>query len=44
MGLGYTLTEEVFYEGGKVITRGYDTYDIPRFSWLPKIETFILKG
>jgi CO/xanthine dehydrogenase Mo-binding subunit len=41
MGLGYTLTEEVVYEGGKIISNGFDSYEIPHFSWLPKIETFI---
>jgi isoquinoline 1-oxidoreductase len=43
MGLGYTLTEELIYEGGNIITRGFDSYDIPKFSWLPKIETFIIQ-
>jgi CO/xanthine dehydrogenase Mo-binding subunit len=42
MALGYTFTEEVFFEGGKIIDRGFDTYEIPKFSWLPKIDTVIL--
>jgi len=42
MGLGYALTEEIFFEGGNITDRGFDTYEIPRFSWLPKIETVIL--
>jgi nicotinate dehydrogenase subunit B len=42
MGLGYTLTEEVFFEGGKILTLSLDKYKIPLFSWLPKIETVIL--
>ena len=42
MGLGYTLAEEVKFEGGKINSHSLDTYDIPRFSWLPKIDTFIL--
>jgi isoquinoline 1-oxidoreductase len=42
MGLGYTLAEEVMFEGGNIKNRGFDTYDIPRFSWLPKIDTLIL--
>ncbi len=25
MGLGYTFTEEVFFEGGNILTRGFDT-------------------
>ena len=42
MGLGYTFTEEVFFEGGNILTRGFDTYEIPRFSWIPKIDCVIL--
>ncbi len=44
MGLGYTLTEEVRFKGGKVLDRNFDTYDIPRFSWLPKIETVLIEN
>ena len=42
MGLGYTIAEEVKFEGGKILTKSLDAYDIPRFSWLPKIDTVIL--
>jgi nicotinate dehydrogenase subunit B len=42
MGLGYTFTEEVMFEGGNILSRGFDTYEIPRFSWLPKIDCVIL--
>jgi nicotinate dehydrogenase subunit B len=42
MGLGYTLAEELMFEGGKILSNSLDKYDIPRFSWLPKIETVIL--
>jgi nicotinate dehydrogenase subunit B len=42
MGLGYTFTEEVMFEGGNILTRGFDTYEIPRFSWLPKMDCVIL--
>ena len=42
MGLGYTFTEELSFEGGNIKDRGFDTYQIPRFSWLPKMETVIL--
>lgn len=42
MGLGYALTEEVRFEGGKVLDTNFDTYSIPRFSWLPEIDTVIL--
>jgi nicotinate dehydrogenase subunit B len=43
MGLGYTLSEELKYEGGNILSRGFDSYEIPHFSWLPKIETFIFE-
>jgi nicotinate dehydrogenase subunit B len=39
MGLGYALAEHVRFIGGQVLVENFDTYDIPRFSWLPKIET-----
>jgi len=44
MGLGYTLTEEVRFNGGKILDRNFDTYEIPRFSWLPKIETLLIEN
>ena len=44
MGLGYTLTEEVRFNGGKILDRNFDTYEIPRFSWLPKIETVLIEN
>ena len=42
MGLGYALTEEVRFRGGEVLDTNFDTYEIPRFSWLPEIETVII--
>lgn len=42
MGLGYTLTEEVKFEGGNVLDRNFDTYQIPHFSWLPEMDCVIL--
>jgi CO/xanthine dehydrogenase Mo-binding subunit len=42
MGLGYALTERVKFNGAEVMTHNFDSYEIPRFSWLPKIETVIL--
>lgn len=44
MGLGYTLTEEVRFNGGEILDRNFDTYEIPRFSWLPKIETILIEN
>jgi len=43
MGLGYTLSEEVQFEGGNVLNRGFDSYQIPLFSWLPKMDCVILE-
>jgi len=42
MGLGYALREEIRFEGGKILAENFDTYELPRFSWLPKIETVLL--
>ena len=42
MGLGYALTEEVHFKGGKVLDTNYDTYELPRFSWVPEIETVLI--
>ena len=42
MGLGYALTEEVHFKGREVLDLNFDTYELPRFSWLPKIETVLL--
>jgi CO/xanthine dehydrogenase Mo-binding subunit len=42
MGLGYALTEEVHFKDGEVLDRNFDTYAIPRFSWLPKIESVLI--
>lgn len=42
MGLGYTFTEEVLFEGGNILSRGFDTYEIPKFSWLPEMDCVIL--
>jgi nicotinate dehydrogenase subunit B len=44
MGLGYALTEEVRFKDGEVLERNFDTYQIPRFSWLPKIETVLIEN
>ena len=44
MGLGYALTEEVHFKGGKILDLNFSTYELPRFSWLPKIETVLIKA
>jgi nicotinate dehydrogenase subunit B len=42
MGLGYALTEEVRFRGGEILDRNFNSYAIPRFSWLPKIEIVLI--
>ena len=42
MGLGYALSEEVRFNGGKILDANFDTYEIPRFSWLPKIDAVLI--
>ena len=42
MGLGYTLSEEVHFKNGEVLDRNFDSYQIPRFSWMPKLETILI--
>lgn len=42
MGLGYALAEEVHFGDGQVLDTNFDSYQIPKFSWLPDIETIIV--
>ncbi len=42
MGLGYCLTEEIRFKDGRVLDENFDTYEIPRFSWRPKIEVVLV--
>ena len=44
MGMGYALTEEVHFKNGAVLERNFDTYEIPRFSSVPKIETGFIES
>lgn len=42
MGLGYALSEEIHFNNGRLLDVNFDTYEIPRFSWLPQIETVLV--
>ncbi len=42
IGIGYALTEEIHLKGGNIIDKNFDTYEIPRFSWLPEIKTVLI--
>jgi nicotinate dehydrogenase subunit B len=44
MGLGYVFSEEMKFKGAEILDRNFDTYTIPGFSWVPKIETVLVKN
>ena len=44
MGMGSALTEEIRFRNGEVLTRGFDSYAMPRFSWLPKIAIVLVEN
>ncbi|HEV2718910.1 MAG TPA: molybdopterin cofactor-binding domain-containing protein [Thermoanaerobaculia bacterium] len=44
MGLGYVLSEELRFKGGDIADRNFDTYELPRFSAVPRIETLLIKN
>lgn len=44
MGLGYVLTEELQFRGGEILDQNFATYQLPRFSHVPVIETVIVKN
>ena len=44
MGLGYTLSEELRFHGGEILDRNFGTYSIPRFSWVPRIESVLVRN
>ncbi len=44
MGLGYALTEEIHFKGGQILDTNYDSYELPRFSWLPEIEGILVEA
>lgn len=42
MGLGYCLSEEIHFKGGKILDTNFDTYEFSRFSWMPEIEVVLV--
>ena len=44
MGLGYVLSEELKFRGGDIIDRNFDTYELPRFAAVPRIETLLIRN
>jgi len=43
-GQGYALSEEIHFQNGKILDKNFDTYELPRFSWLPTIETVLVEN
>jgi CO/xanthine dehydrogenase Mo-binding subunit len=41
MALGHSLAEEVQFQGGRILDQNFDSYQIPRFSWLPRIDVVL---
>ncbi len=44
MGLGYVLSEELHFKGGAIHDRNFDTYELPRFDSVPRIETVLISN
>jgi nicotinate dehydrogenase subunit B len=42
MGMGCALSEEVHFSNGEMFTRNFDSYEIPRFSTMPKMEVVLV--
>jgi isoquinoline 1-oxidoreductase len=42
MGLGYALGEELHFKGSEALDKNFDTYEITKFSWVPRIETILI--
>ena len=44
MGLGYSFGEELHFRGGEILDRNFESYDLPRFSGVPRIEAILVKN
>jgi CO/xanthine dehydrogenase Mo-binding subunit len=44
MGLGYALSEELQFRGGDILDRSFATYQLPRFSRVPRIEAILVRN
>ncbi len=44
MGLGYALAEDIRFRGGEVLDKNFDTYELPRFSWMPEIDVVLVEN
>jgi isoquinoline 1-oxidoreductase len=44
MGLGYALSEEIRFRDNQILDTNFDSYEIPRFSWVPQIEIVLVEN
>jgi isoquinoline 1-oxidoreductase len=44
MGLGYALSEELRFDGGDILDRNFDSYRLPHFSDVPRIEAVLVRN
>ena len=42
MGMGYALAEDIEFRGGDVLTKNFDSYQLPLFSWVPEVIDTVL--
>ncbi len=42
MGLGYALSEEIMFEGGKILSENFGDYEFTRFSGTPDIDVVLI--
>ena len=42
MGLGYALSEAIRFRDSQILDTNFDTYHMPRFSWMSAIETVLI--
>jgi CO/xanthine dehydrogenase Mo-binding subunit len=42
MGLGYALSEEIMFEGGRILSENFSDYEITRFSGTPEIDVVFI--
>ena len=43
-GLGYVFSEELQFKGGDILDRNFDTYELPRFAIVPRMETILIRN
>jgi len=44
MGIGSALTEEIHFKDGEVLDHNFDSYEIPHFSSIPKMEVVLVES